>query len=76
MFITFPIFVIDPELYVQLGATLLNKKARANIVTHAFDIDLFDDIEEGSLLVFDMRPAESLVTATNPRHLFRVAEDG
>ena len=43
MSITFIILVMDPELYRQLGATLLSNKARANIDTHAFDIDLFDD---------------------------------
>ena len=43
MSITFIILVMDPELYRQLGATLLSNKARTNIDTHAFDIDLFDD---------------------------------
>ena len=64
MFITFLILVIDPELYVQLGATLLSNNTRANIDTHAFNIDLFNNIEEGSLLVCDVRTALSLVTAT------------
>ena len=57
MFITFLILVMDPEL-------LSNKAARANIDTHALDINLFDDIEEGSLLVFDIKTAKSLVAAT------------
>ena len=56
--------VMDPELYRQLGGTLLQNKARVNINTHTYDIDLFNEVEEGSLLIVDARTADSLVEAT------------
>ena len=55
---------MDPELYRQLGATLLRNKALANIDIHPYDIDLFDEVEEGSLLIVDERTANSLVDVT------------
>ena len=65
MSITFFYFlVIDPELYRQLGATLLRNKMLTQIDIHPYDINLFDEVEEGSLLIVEERTANALVDAT------------
>ena len=55
--------VMDTELYRQLGVTRLWNKVRIHINTHAYDIDLFKEVEEGSLLIVDERTANSLIEA-------------
>ena len=52
---------MDPELYRQLGATLLRNKVLAHIDIHPYNIDLFNEVEEGSLLIVNERTANSLV---------------
>ena len=48
----------------ELGVTLLRNKMLAQIDISPYNIDMFDEVEEGSLLIADKRTANALVDAT------------